>query len=84
MQNRTEVARLFIERGADINFVSVETGTTPLGIAAEKGHESMVRLLLTGGADPALPHDRPNLQPKALAERRGHESIVAMFDPMEG
>ncbi len=80
MQNRRDVARLFIERGADINFISLETGTTPLGIAAENGHEKMVRLLLDKGADPTLPRDHPNLRPSELAEQRGHAIIVAMLD----
>lgn len=80
MQNRRDVAQLFIERGADINFISLETGTTPLGIAAEKGQEKTVRLLLEKGADPSLPHDRPKLQPAALAKQRGHEKIVAMIE----
>ncbi len=80
MQNRCEVAKLFIELGADINFVSLETGTTPLGIAAEKGQEKMVRLLLEKGADRSLPHDRPKLQPRALAKRRGHEGIVQLLE----
>ena len=80
MQNRCDVAKLFIERGADINFVSLETGTTPLGIAAEKGQEKMVRLLLEKGADRSLPHDRPKLQPRALAKRRGHEGIVQLLE----
>ena len=82
MQNRHEVAKLFIERGADINFVSLETGTTPLGIAAEKGQGETVRMLLKVGADPLLPRDRPRLQPRALAEERGHESIVQIIDAL--
>ena len=79
MQNRRDVAKLFVERGADINFVSLETGTTPLGIAAEKGQEKTVRMLLEMGADPLLPTNRPTLQPRTLAERRGHENIVAIL-----
>ena len=80
MQNRRNVAQLFIERGADINFVSLETGTTPLGIAAENGQEKTVRMLLDMGADPLVPHERPKLQPRTLAEQRGHENIVSILD----
>ena len=79
MQNRVDVAKLFIERGANINFVSLETGTTPLGIAAENGQEKTVRMLLEMGADPSLPRGRPKLQPKALADRRGRENIVPLL-----
>ena len=80
MQNRCDVAKLFIDRGADINFVSLETGTTPLGIAAENGHENMVRMLLRLGANPLLPQDQPRLRPRALAKRRGHDNIVTILD----
>ena len=80
MQNRRDVAQLFIERGADINFISLETGTTPLGIAAEKGQEQTVRMLLEMGADPAIPYDRPKLQPRSLAKQRGHENIVSILE----
>lgn len=80
MQNRRDVAQLFIERGADINFISLETGTTPLGVAAEKGHEKTVRILLEMGADPSLPSDRPKLQPRRLAEQRGHQDIVSIIE----
>ena len=79
-KNHCHNAKLFIERGADINFVSLEAGSTPLGVAARHGHEAMVRLLLKGGADPSLPVDRPQLQPRALAVERGHEKIVAILD----
>jgi tetratricopeptide (TPR) repeat protein len=47
---RLEIARLLIDRGADIN-VQSNMGWTALGLAADGGHTDMVDLLITKGAD---------------------------------
>lgn len=79
-RNHCHNARLYLEHGADINFVSLETGTTPLGVASREGKEKMVNLLLESGADALQPAGRPQLQPRALARQRGHDNIVAILD----
>ena len=79
-RNHCHNAKLYINRGADVNFVSLETGTTPLGVAARQGHEKMIQLLLDADADPNLPANQPKLQPRALAEKRGHANAVAILD----
>ena len=78
-RNHLETARFFVERGADMNFVSLESGTTPLGSAAYYGHKAVVQFLLAQGADSSLPQGRPELQPLALAEQRGHDEIAEIL-----
>ena len=55
-ENRLEVARLLIARGADVN-LAVEAATlngselrSPLSMAQRGGHDEMVQLLRTHGA----------------------------------
>jgi ankyrin repeat protein len=47
---RTEVAKLLLSKGADIN-VRTDEGDTPLHDAASRGHAGMVELLLSRKAD---------------------------------
>jgi ankyrin repeat protein len=49
----TEVVRLLLERGVDVN-ARQQVGYTPLMGAASSGREDLVELLLGHGADPAL------------------------------
>jgi len=54
ISNRPEMARLLIQRGADVNHVD-KKGMTPLLYAAsvDFGNSAMVDLLLKSGARPA-------------------------------
>ncbi len=45
-----EIARLLIERGADLNMIG-QNGWTALGCAAAEGHSDIVDLLISKGAD---------------------------------
>ncbi len=47
---RTEIAKLLIDRGADVNALT-KSGNAPLLEAAEEGHEDTVKLLIEEGAD---------------------------------
>lgn len=50
--SQTEVVRLLLNRGADMNRqTSIQLGITPLMTAATSGHAEMVRLLIERGAD---------------------------------
>jgi uncharacterized protein len=50
-QDRRDVVRFLIERGADLN-QGDNAGFTPLHLAVATGHVEAARILLTGGADP--------------------------------
>ena len=54
-----------------------EYRSTPLGVAARRGQEAMVRLLLDRGADPDAA-GAPWATPLAWALRRGHGEIADM------
>jgi tetratricopeptide (TPR) repeat protein len=47
---RLEIAKLLIERGADLNMIG-QNGWTALGCAAAEGHSEIVDLLISKGAD---------------------------------
>ena len=49
----TELVRLLIERGADVNMpaVAMTAVVTPLGMALDQGHEEVAALLIEHGAD---------------------------------
>ena len=42
--------RALIEAGADVN-KAMDDGATPLYVAAQEGHEAVVRALIEAGAD---------------------------------
>ena len=77
LQGRTEVARLLLDRGADVNAVN-DLGGTALQIAAWHGHAEIVRLLLERGADI---NRQSNTGWTALhaAARQGHEEVVRIL-----
>jgi ankyrin repeat protein len=74
-----EKARLFIDRGADLNARDEDICSTPLGWAAKYGQLEMARLLLARGAQPALTDDPAWATPLAWATRRGHAEIVGVL-----
>jgi len=53
MQGEDAVARVLLDRGADVNVVD-QDNCTPLHYAASSGHESVARLLVDRGADLAI------------------------------
>jgi ankyrin repeat protein len=73
-----DVARLLIDRGADVNAVQT-AGYRPLHQAAVVGREDLVRLLLDAGADKAARCDRGKT-PADYARERGHAAVAAMLD----
>ncbi|UVI33309.1 ankyrin repeat domain-containing protein [Paenibacillus spongiae] len=75
----TELARLLLNYGADINAVEEEYGTTPLGWAAKYGQRDMVAFLLEQGADKSPSGISDWASPLKWAERRGHQAIVDML-----
>jgi ankyrin repeat protein len=76
-QQRYELARLLIERGAHLNYRQQDQGWTPLTHALSHTEEALdlVRLLLDRGADVESPMN-DGLTALHLAVRFGHERIV--------
>jgi hypothetical protein len=52
-----EIARLLLDRGADVN-ARAPNDSTPLMMAALTGHEDLAMMLIGDGADPGLVNDR--------------------------
>jgi ankyrin repeat protein len=71
------VARLLIERGADVNAVQA-AGYRPLHQAAVTGREDLVRMLLDAGADKMARCDRGKTAAD-YAHERGHAGLAEML-----
>jgi ankyrin repeat protein len=51
VSNHTDIAKLLIKNGADVNFAQ-HGGITPLHAAAHNGNEELIQIFLAHGADP--------------------------------
>lgn len=69
-----ESAKKLIECGADPNYLSADTGTSPLSIAAYYGNIKLVELLLKNGANPVF-MDKKGRTPAMLAKKNHHRKI---------
>ena len=72
-----EVARLLLDRGADVSTAGSD-GKTPLIWAALEGHETMARLLLDRGADVSTA-ENDGTTPLTWALENGHETIARLL-----
>ena len=70
----TEIARLLLDAGADVN-VRQPGGFTPLHAAAQVGNDELVELLLERGADPDARLDEGPTPPD-LAREAGHSDVA--------
>lgn len=76
INNRIEISKLFLSRGAEVDAVGGELKSTPLHWAARQGHFQMVMLLMQHGADPNI-KDGEGCSGLHLAAQFGHTAIVA-------
>jgi ankyrin repeat protein len=77
IKERSDLAKFFIECGANVNSQD-KNNRTPLHFASKYGYLDTVRLLLDHGADlNAL--DKNNLAPFHLALRHKHLEIVQLL-----
>ena len=72
-----ENAKLFIDRGADLNARDEDLCATPLGWAARAGKQEMVEFLLAAGAQSNLKDDHAWAAPLAMALYQGHAEVAA-------
>ncbi|KAK7212205.1 hypothetical protein V2G26_019383 [Clonostachys chloroleuca] len=79
IQGNADIARLFIDAGADLN-TGKETDNTPLCAAAKGGHAEMIRLLIDHGAELGSSANNDLSSPELLAAvKNGHEEVVALL-----
>ena len=71
-------AKLLLAHGADIDAVDEEYRSTPLGVAARRGQDKLVKLLLDSGADP-MAAGASWAVPLGWAERKGHVHVAEML-----
>jgi|GEM_PF-777012 len=76
---RAEVAKLLLERGADVNAKEDKYGDTPLHAAAAFGYAEVARLLLEHGADPSI-GDNDSVTPLDVAREEGHEEVARVIE----
>ncbi|KAJ8249650.1 hypothetical protein COCON_G00228660 [Conger conger] len=76
INNRVELVKYYISKGAIVDQLGGDLNSTPLHWATRQGHLSMVVQLLKYGSDPAL-IDGEGCSCIHLAAQFGHTSIVA-------
>jgi ankyrin repeat protein len=67
-----------IEAGADVN-QATDNGWTPLSIAAQQGHETVVWAMIEAGADVNKATD-DGWTPLSIAAWKGHTAIVQILN----
>jgi len=72
--NHTEIAKLLVKRGAQVNY-QYEGGFTPLMGASENGNIELVRFLLANGADPNA-KTGDGKSPMSFANEKNHLEVV--------
>jgi len=73
-KNDIELAKLSIEKGADVNLQDMN-GYTPLMIASNFGHIDIVTLLIEKGADFKIQANNGETA-LSLAEKKGREKVI--------
>lgn len=76
INNRTEIVKYLIAKGANVDAIGGELASTPLHWAARQGHLATFSILIRAGADPSL-RDSEGFACIHLAAQFGHTGIVA-------
>ena len=71
------MVKLLLDFGISPHY-KIHNARSLLWIAAEKGHEKVVRVLLQFGADPESPDDQDRT-PLVMAVGAGHEAVVKLL-----
>jgi ankyrin repeat protein len=75
LAGNADLARLLIEKGAQVDARDGESGATPLHHAASWGRAAVVRLLLEKGADPTL-RNKSGKTPLDLAREAPVDEVI--------
>ena len=75
INNRREIVRFYVSRGANVDAVGGELMSTPLHWASRQGHIAIIVQLMTAGANSAL-RDGEGCAALHLAAQFGHTAIV--------
>ena len=77
MHNYVEVARLLLQKGAEVDSIppGFDFAGTGLHYAALNGHREMVEFLLEQGANPNVKDQKVNNSPAGWADYGGHKSL---------
>lgn len=78
INNRKDIIKYFLEKGAVVDAIGGELNATPLHWATRQGHLCAVVLLMAAGADPSL-RDAEGCSCIHLAAQFGHTALVAYF-----
>lgn len=78
INNRKDIVRYFLDKGAAVDAIGGELNATPLHWATRQGHLNSVVLLMNAGADPNI-RDAEGCSCIHLAAQFGHTALVAYF-----
>lgn len=78
INNRRDIVRYFLDKGATVDAIGGELNATPLHWATRQGHLNSVVLLMNAGADPNI-RDAEGCSCIHLAAQFGHTALVAYF-----
>lgn len=78
INNRKEIMKFFIEKGAEVDAVGGDLNATPLHWATRQGHLDAAVILMNAGADPTL-RDAEGCSCIHIAAQYGHTALVAYF-----
>lgn len=78
LRNFTDVAKLLVEAGADVN-ITDHKGWTPLHWAARIGDQDLFMLIVAGDAD-LLAEDREGCTPLDILSEHRHNDLLALME----
>jgi ankyrin repeat protein len=79
MGGYTEIVKLLLNKGADVNVKEPTNGRTALMMASEKGYAEIVKYLLVKGADANIRDTKNGATALMWASQRGHTEIVRLL-----
>ncbi|MBI4699077.1 MAG: ankyrin repeat domain-containing protein [Nitrospirae bacterium] len=74
----TEIVKLLLAAGAEVNAVRKDNGATPLLFATQQGHAEVVKLLLEANAG-VNDASKDGRTPLLIASQKGHEEVVKLL-----